>query len=136
MTLGGCRTISAPAFAAPPYFFSVSLAERGSDLLVREVGRLRESEGDADFSTRWGAIKGRFSRGLRAGRMRSSHAARREKAVWQRRFWEHHIRGGADFAAHVRYCWENPVKHGFVERPEDWPYSSVHRDIRLGRSGV
>jgi putative transposase len=25
------------------------------------------------------------------------------------------------------------VKHGFVARPEDWPYSSVHRDIREGR---
>ena len=25
------------------------------------------------------------------------------------------------------------VKHGFVERPEDWPHSSVHREIRLGR---
>jgi putative transposase len=130
--------------------------------MVREIGRLRDAvlatraarpfaidawvvlpdhlhcvwtlpDGDADFSTRWGAIKGRFSRGLRAGQMRLSHAARREKAVWQRRFWEHHIRGDADFAAHVRYCWNNPVKHGLAERPEDWPYSSVHRDIRLGR---
>ena len=143
-------------------FFTVALAERGSDLLVREIDRLREAvqatravrpfaidawvvlpdhlhcvwtlpEGDADFSTRWGAIKGRFSRGLRAGRMRSSHEARREKAVWQRRFWEHHIRGETDFVSHVRYCWENPVKHGFVERAEDWPHSSIHRDIRLGR---
>ena len=153
-----------PRVCGATIFFTVSLAEPGSDLLVREVARLRESvratrvarpfaidawvvlpdhlhcvwtlpEGDADFSTRWGAIKGRFSRGLRAGRMRSSHEARREKAVWQRRFWEHHIRGETDFVAHVRYCWENPVKHGFVERPEDWPYSSVHRDIRMGRYG-
>jgi len=59
--------------------------------------------------------------------------ARREVGIWQRRFWEHHIRDQADYAAHVRYCWINPVKHGFVERPEDWPYSSVHRDIREGR---
>ena len=27
----------------------------------------------------------------------------------------------------------NPVKHGFVARPEDWPHSSVNRDIRAGR---
>jgi putative transposase len=27
----------------------------------------------------------------------------------------------------------NPVKHGFVERPADWPFSSIHRDIREGR---
>ena len=41
--------------------------------------------------------------------------------------------GDADYGAHVRYCHANPVKHGFVERGEDWPYSSVHRDIRAGR---
>lgn len=22
----------------------------------------------------------------------------------------------------------NPVKHGLVERPEEWPWSSYHRD--------
>ena len=86
-----------------------------------------------DFPARWGAIKGRFSRGLPAGPRRVSHETRREKAVWQRRFWEHHIRGEADFVGHMRYCWFNPVKHGLAERPEDWLHSSVHRDIRLGR---
>jgi putative transposase len=25
------------------------------------------------------------------------------------------------------------VKHGFVTRPADWPYSSVHREIGLGQ---
>lgn len=30
--------------------------------------------------------------------------------------------------AHLRYCWWNPVKHGFVTQPEDWTYSSYHRD--------
>ena len=44
-----------------------------------------------------------------------------------------HIRDQADFDAHVRYCWGNPVKHGLVEKAVDWPYSSIHRDIRLGR---
>jgi len=27
----------------------------------------------------------------------------------------------------------SPVKHGFVERAVDWPYSSIYRDIRAGR---
>ena len=56
-----------------------------------------------------------------------------ECAIWQRRFWEHHIRDEADYAGHLRYCWINPVKHGFVSRPADWPFSSIHRDIRLGK---
>ena len=151
-----------PKVSGLPVFFTVALADRGSDLLVREIGRLRAAvaatraerpfaieawvvlpdhlhcvwtlpEGDRDYSGRWGAIKARFSMGLAAGAVRSSHVARREKAIWQRRFWEHHIRDDDDFAAHVRYCHINPVKHGFVERPEDWPYSSVHREIALGR---
>ena len=54
-----------------------------------------------------------------------------DAGIWQRRFWEHHIRGPEDYANAVRYCWNNPVKHGFVQRPEDWPYSSVHRDRQL-----
>ena len=53
--------------------------------------------------------------------------------IWQKRFWEHHIRDAADYERHVRYCWLNPVKHGLVARPADWPHSSIHRDIRLGR---
>jgi putative transposase len=56
-----------------------------------------------------------------------------EVAIWQRRYLEHHIRNEEDFADHVRYCWFNPVKHGLVKMAEDWPYSSVHRDMRLGR---
>ena len=26
-----------------------------------------------------------------------------------------------------------PVNHGLVEYPTDWPYSSIHRDIRAGQ---
>src|SRR5690606_8502855 len=156
-------------------FFTVALAERGSDLLVREVGRQREAvaatraerpfgidawvvmpdhlhavwtlpEGDADYSVRWGAIKARFSMSMRragftpplpVGRRNGgvNPALRRkgEIGLWQPRFWEHHIRDEGDHAAHVRYCHMNPVKHGFVERPEDWPYSSIHREIAAGR---
>ena len=48
--------------------------------------------------------------------------------VWQRRFWEHHIRDDRDYAEHVWYCWTNPVKHGLVGHPREWPFSSWHRD--------
>ena len=43
-----------------------------------------------------------------------------------------HIRDERDYDAHVRYCWGNPLKHGLVETPADWPHSSIHRDIRSG----
>ena len=63
--------------------------------------------------------------GLQAGLQPGLRHNKREAAIRQRRFWKHHIRDEADHAAHVRYCHMNPVKHGFVERPEDWPYSST-----------
>src|SRR5215470_17405403 len=35
-------------------------------------------------------------------------------------------------AKHVEYCYINPVKHGFVSRVGDWPFSSFHRDVSAG----
>ncbi|MCP3971861.1 MAG: transposase [Rhodobacteraceae bacterium] len=147
-----------PRISGATVFFTVELAERGSTLLVDEVGRMRTAvrevmrarpfwidawvvlpdhqhciwtlpEGDADYSARWGAIKHRFSRGLPPGRLRASHKMRREKGIWQRRFWEHHIRNNAELEATISYCRENPVKHGLVEQAQDWPFSSIHRDL-------
>ncbi|WP_425051699.1 REP-associated tyrosine transposase [Psychromarinibacter sp. S121] len=149
------------------YFFTVCLAARGAATLVEHVDVLRRAyvqtqserpflsvaavvlpdhlhtiwtlpEGDADFSTRWGAIKARFSRdvtgmGLKPIRRSRSKAAKGDAGVWQRRFWEHVIRDERDLSLHIRYCWGNPVRHGLVERAVDWPHSSIHRDIRAGR---
>jgi putative transposase len=93
--------------------------------------------GDAGFSERWRKIKHRFSRKVgrtaHPTRMSASKIAKRERGLWQRRFWEHVIRDEADYRAHVAYCWGNPVKHGLVETAVEWPFSSIHRDIRLGR---
>ena len=73
------------------------------------------------------------SSGRYAGLKPGLRKEKRECAIWQRRFWEHHIRDEADYAKHLRYCWNNPVKHGLVARPADWPFSSIHRDFRLGK---
>ena len=54
-------------------------------------------------------------------------APRREKGIWQRRYWEHLIRDADDYRAHVEYCWWNPVKHGLAAHPADWPHSSFRR---------
>ena len=166
-----------PCAPGASVFFTVALAERGSRLLVDEIGMLRRAvamtraerwfeidawvvlpdhlhcvwtlpEGDADFSRRWGAIKARFSMQVRRAGFTPPIALhgsdggvnpalrKGQVGIWQKRFWEHHIRDARDYDNHIRYCWTNPVKHGFVERPEDWPYSSVHRDMRVGRYGL
>jgi putative transposase len=78
-------------------------------------------------------IKSGFSRELRPEQLKSrSQVRRRETGIWQRRFWEHAIRDDPDFERHVDYIHFKPVKHGYVTRACDWPYSSFHRYVRDG----
>ena len=126
-----------------PYFFTVALADRSATTLVDEIELLRTvyasvtqehpikcdamvilpdhmhavwtlPTNDVDFSIRWKKIKGRFSQHCRAeGRPSRSKAAKGEKGIWQRRFWEHAIRDASDLQAHINYCWWNPVNIGW-----------------------
>jgi len=90
-------------------------------------------DGDDDFTVRWRLIKQDFSKELPATEHRSVvRIARGERGIWQRRFWEHTIRDEADYAAHIDYVHINPVKHGYVKRVVDWPYSTFHRDVERG----
>ena len=67
-----------------------------------------------------------------AGMVSASRRRKREGTIWQRRFWEHMIRDEADFRVHCDYIHFNPVKHGLVTRPVDWPYSTFHRFVKEG----
>lgn len=94
-------------------------------------------DGDGDFSTRWSRIKRLFTKqwleidGLR-GEVSLSKKKHREAGVWQRRFWEHMIRDQQDLENHVNYVHFNPVKHGYVDCPHAWPYSSFHGWVKQG----
>ncbi len=89
---------------------------------------------DPDNAVRWRHIKALFSRSLPLNdeRVSASRYRKRERGVWQRRFWERQLRDERDLAAHVDYIHMNPVKRGLVARPSDWPHSSIHRFIRRG----
>lgn len=133
-----------------------------NDLLIRHVETLREAcryvqqrhtfvieamvvlpehlhciwklpEGDDDFPLRWRLLKAYFSRHILTGeRISASRQRKDERGIWQRRSWEHVIRDDTDFQRHVDYIHYNPVKHGYVEKVADWPYSSFHRWVKLG----
>ena len=134
-------------------FFTVGLRAQGSDTLLREIHLLRSAVArtlrerpvtvnawvvlpdhmhciwtlpadDHDYSTRWRIIKSRFSRNLAKGPLRASDIKRQERGIWNRRFWEHHIRSKTDFSAHMEHCWMDPVRHGYVQRPEHWEFTS------------
>jgi putative transposase len=147
--------------AGGTYFFTLAIADRSSNLLVRQIDRLRAiyrsvqeqrpfdtvaicilpdhlhaiwtlPGEDSNFAMRWNLIKGGFSRGLPAASRSSSKVVKREKGIWQRRYWEHAIRDETDLASHVDYIHFNPVKHGLVSRVCDWPHSSFHQYVRRG----
>ena len=53
-----------------------------------------------------------------------SHGITDSLRMWQPRFWDHVIRDETDLERHLDYIHYNPVKHGWVKKPEDWPQSS------------
>ena len=97
----------------------------------------RMPDGDTDYSTRIAIIKKRFTRAiLQAGLVEPSvtagQARHRRRGVWQERFWEHTIRDAKDFRFHLDYIHMNPVKHGLVQKPWDWPHSSFRDWVTKG----
>ena len=133
------------------YFFTLALVDRRSRLLVEHIDTLREALRMArmarpfrldaivvlpehlhmictmplrehDFAKRIAHFKAAFSRGVPTrGPPCVARTGRRERGVWQRRYWEHVIRNEADLHAHLDYVHYNPVKHGHVTCVCDWP---------------
>ena len=137
------------------YFFTVNLLDRRQSVLTENIDALRAAYGyvqkhhpfetiaicilpdhlhciwrlppdDDDYPMRWRLLKSRFTKSLppsvdsRVGRRKG------ERGIWQRRFWEHCIRDDEDLSQHIDYIHWNLVKHGLVEDPGDWPYSTYH----------
>ena len=88
---------------------------------------------DDDFATRWRLIKSSFSKALPITEYRSDvRLKRRERGIWQRRYWEHLIKNETDYQSHMDYVHINPLKHGLVKQIKDWPYSTFHRLVKEG----
>ncbi|MDE1715473.1 transposase, partial [Chromobacterium amazonense] len=107
------------------WFLTVNLADRRQDYLICHIDVLRQAvrqvrdrhpfeivaivvlpdhfhavwtlpEGDADYPTRMTLIKAAFSRNLpKIERILESRERKRERGIWQRRYWEHQIRDEA-----------------------------------------
>jgi len=41
---------------------------------------------------------------------------------WQSRQWDRRVRTRKSYEEKWEYIRHNPVRHGLVEKPEDWPY--------------
>ncbi len=93
---------------------------------------------DKDYSGRISAWKRRFTRAYLAmggpeAPVPEGQRRKRHRGVWQRKFWEHTIRDARDLLLHLDYIHLNPIKHGLVERPKQWAWSSFHRYVEMGQ---
>ena len=139
------------------YYFTVCLADRQASLLTDNIAALRAAfkytasrhpfeinaicilpdhlhciwtlpENSADFSMRWRLIKSHFSRAMRRKGI--------DVPIWQNRFWEQVIEGDRQYDLAEDYIYDNPRKHGYVERIEDWPYSSWYKLPNQTQTGL
>ncbi|KIN64629.1 transposase [Sulfitobacter noctilucicola] len=144
------------------YIFTLRLAQRHDDLLLRRIDHLRRCmratlerypfridaitvlpatihmlctlpPDDDAYPARIALLKSQFSRGCPMPPHRTlSQIKRAEKGIWQRRYWEHAIQDAADFDRHRDLIYLSPVHAGLCPRPQDWPHTSLHRDLRRG----
>ena len=45
-----------------------------------------------------------------------------EQPIWQQDFWDTQLRTGDSYSEKWHYMQNNPVRAGFVEKAEDWPF--------------
>ncbi|MBA2648897.1 MAG: transposase [Legionella sp.] len=143
------------------YFFTLTLMDRQSSHLTTHIGLLGNAfrtihtklnfithaivvlpdhihciwelpENDSDYSKRIRMIKTIFTQSLLQLHIPLQKNTRGNVILWQPRFWEHRIRNAQDLQTHVDYIHYNPVKHGYVKKPIDWPHSSIHKYIKKG----
>jgi putative transposase len=143
------------------FFFTVNLLDRRSDLLVTQIDALRGAvrqvrarapfhidawvvlpdhmhclwtlpEGDTDFPGRWRAIKKGFSKSLRDGEPRSPVMIRRGERGMAAAILGAYDPSRAGLRYSLRLCSFQPVKHGLVEHPAEWPHSSFRRCVAGG----
>ncbi len=94
-------------------------------------------DGDANFTLRWQRIKEGFTRRYLVGggteaEITGARSQRRERGVWQPRFWEHTVRDEDDFDRCLTYVHYNPVKHGLADAPGEYPWSSFQKFVDRG----
>jgi len=82
-----------------------------------------------DYPKIIGAVKAYFSRYYTSENeeQSTSRHKKRYKAIWQKKYYEHTIRNERDWYETMSYMQHNPIKHGLVEKMEEWEYSSFVR---------
>lgn len=139
------------------FFFTVHLADPSLSLLTDHIDILRDAvrrvrtahpfeilamvvlpdhlhalwrlpEDDNEHALRWKLIQSEFCRRTpHLEPIRLSRRLQRERSVWRSSYRLRPIRNDEELRQHTALIHANPVRHGHVQRPEEWPYSTVHR---------
>lgn len=87
-------------------------------------------------------IKYHFSRNIDGGlgnppyALSLSKVNKKEKGIWQRRYYEHTITNEDDLNKHLDYIHYNPVKHGYVRKVMDWEFSSFDKFVKTNNYNI
>ena len=78
-------------------------------------------------------IKTYFSRyiDMKNNNLSNGKKHKREKGIWQSRYWAHIILDESDLNKHIDYIHFNPMKHYNI-RPKDWNFSSFKNFVKNG----
>ena len=53
-----------------------------------------------------------------------------DRPIWQRSFWDRQLLGSAKYESKWIYVHWNPVRHGLVAHPNDWPFQGEMVHLR------
>lgn len=108
-----------------------------SVILPDHLHLILDTQNDTKYSSIISSVKSYFSRNIDEqeilevqSKLTESKIKKREKGVWQRRFYEHTIRDEKDLHNHLNYIHYNPVKHGYSQNVTDWKYSSFQKFVK------
>jgi putative transposase len=129
-------------------FFTLSLQDRGSDLLIKRVDSLRCAVRQVQrampfFIDAWVVLPDHLhaiwttpaqdGANVRLDTIKRLFAqdVAGSSPIWAEVIEQRVIKDRADYRSLMSYCWADPVRHQMVARPEAWLHSSIHRDRHL-----
>ena len=101
-------------------------------VLPDHVHLLIQTEKADDFPKIIASLKVNFSKSMPKNiNQTNNQLNRREKGIWQRKYYDHIIRDEKDFNKHLDYIHYNSVKHLNIV-PKDWEFSSFKKFAEKG----
>lgn len=101
-------------------------------VLPDHLHMLIQTENAVDYPKIISAFKAYFSKLMPQNNNQTQQQLdRREKGIWQRRYYDHIIRDENDFEKHLDYIHYNSVKHLMIS-PKLWNYSSFKKFVDNG----